>query len=101
MIYERVGTYIRRQICQLYQKEEIEFAEKCCRLVNLFETSTKQYNQLFGCQLSPAMQPSRSLKLIKLFLTKSQLPYEMVYILGKCMQTVAQELAEFYNKQPN
>ena len=47
------------------------------------------------------MEPIKSVKLMKLFLSKSQLPYEMVFILGKCMQMVAIELAEYYNKQPN
>lgn len=47
------------------------------------------------------MEPNRSLKLMKLFLTRSQLPYEMVFILGKCMQMCAQELADYYNKQAN
>ena len=46
------------------------------------------------------MKPNKSLKIFKLFLNKSQLPYEMIFVLGKCMQIVAQELGEFLNKDP-
>ena len=47
------------------------------------------------------MKPNKSLKIFKLFLTKSQLPYEMVYILGKSMQMVAQEVGDYYDKPAN
>lgn len=101
LIYERVGTYLRKQIVQMYANEERQFALKCQQLWQLFEQNTNQFNSIMGCQLFPNMQPNRSLKLIKLFLTKSQLPYEMVYILGKSMQMAASELAVYFNKEPN
>ena len=45
------------------------------------------------------MKPTRSLKIFKLLLTKSQLPYEMTYIMGKSLQMATKELAEYYGKE--
>lgn len=44
------------------------------------------------------MKPSKSLKIFKLFLTKSQLPYEMIFVLSKCQRMAIQELSEYYGK---
>ena len=84
----------------LYIEEEKDFADKCSQLVTIFKTEPTKFNQIFSCNLFPNMKPEKSLKIFKLFLKKSQLPYEMLHILGKCMQVVAQELGEFMNKDP-
>lgn len=39
LIYEKVGTYIRKQIVESYRLEELEFADRCSRLLRLFETN--------------------------------------------------------------
>ena len=89
LIYERIGTFLRRQLVSLYIIEESQFATKCGALVNIFKTDPNRFNQIFSCNLFPNMKPNKSLKIFKLFLNKSQLPYEMLFVLGKCMQTVA------------
>ena len=40
------------------------------------------------------------MRIFKVFLQKSQLPYEMIFILGKVMQVVAKELGDYYGKEP-
>jgi hypothetical protein len=44
------------------------------------------------------MKPTKSLKIFQLFLVKSQLPYEMIFLLNKSMKMVSVELAEYYSK---
>ena len=44
------------------------------------------------------MKPTKSLKIFELFLVKSQLPYEMIFLLNKSMKMVSVELAEYYSK---
>lgn len=58
-----------------------------------------EFNRIFCCNLLPNMKPNKSLKIFKLFLTKSQLPYEMVFVLEKCVKMVMTELAEYYGKE--
>ena len=85
LIYERIGTYLRKSLITLYQKEETDFTHKCQALVHIFKTDIMKFNSIFSCNLLPNMKPDKSLKIFNLFLTKSQLPYEMVFILGKSM----------------
>lgn len=98
LIYERIGTYLRRQLVNLYQYEETKLAHKCRELCIMFNDQIMVFNRIFGCNLLPNMKPNKSLKIFKLFLTKSQLPYEMVFVLCKCQKVAIQELAEFYNR---
>lgn len=91
---------MRKQLVTLYQSEETQLARKCTDLSIIFNTAPLKFNELFTCTLYPNMQPGRSLDIFKIFLTKSQLPYEMVFALGKCMQMCTLELAEYYNKEP-
>ena len=37
---------------------------------------------------------------MKVFLKRSQLPYEMLFILGKTMKMIINELSFFYKKEP-
>ena len=98
LIYERIGTYLRRQLVNLYQYEETKLAHKCRELSAMVSDQIMVFNRIFGCNLLPNMKPNKSLKIFKLFLTKSQLPYEMVYVLCKCQKMAIEELAEFYNR---
>ena len=44
-------------------------------------------------------EPEKSSKLLKVFLKRSQLPYEMLFILGKTMKMMINELAFFFKKE--
>ena len=57
-----------------------------------------KFNGIFNCSLLPNMKPTKSLKIFQLFLVKSQLPYEMIFLLNKSMKMVSVELAEYYSK---
>ena len=46
----------------------------------------------------PNMFPNKSLRILKLFLERTQLPFEMMFVLTQTMQAATLELAEFYNK---
>jgi len=85
----------------MYHPEEEGFNQKCITLNNLFSKNISKYNDTFQSSLYSNMNPDKSLKILKLLLTKSQLPYEMVYILGKTMQVAAIELGTYYNKDSN
>ena len=86
-------------VCQ-YQKEETEFALKCQNLVYMFENDNMKFNEIFSSNLLPNINPDKSVRIFKIFLQKSQLPYEMIFILGKVMQAVAKELGDYHGKEP-
>ena len=86
-------------VCQ-YQKEETEFALKCQNLVYMFENDNMKFNEIFSSNLLPNINPDKSVRIFKIFLQKSQLPYEMIFILGKVMQAVAKELGDYLGKEP-
>lgn len=92
LVYERVGTYLRRQLINLYQQEETAFVKKCIELLALFKKDIMKFNQLFNSNLLPNMKPNKSVKIFKLLLTKCQIPYEMMFIMLKSMIMATEEL---------
>ena len=101
LIYERIGTYIRKQLTSMYMEEEKEMVSKCVALNSLFDQNLNKFNDALKSQLFANMKPDKSLRILKLLITKSQLPYEMMFILSKTMQMAAQELAVYHEKPAN
>ena len=56
-----------------------------------------KFNSLFHSKLLP--EPEKSCNLLKVFLKRSQLPYEMMFILGKTMKMIINELSFYYKKE--
>mmetsp|Transcript_14905 Transcript_14905/g.25393 ORF Transcript_14905/g.25393 Transcript_14905/m.25393 type:complete len:148 (-) Transcript_14905:335-778(-) len=94
MIYERIGAYLRRQLIKNYIVEENSFIEKCVQLDSLFQRDIVAFNQLNHSDFKPNFKPRKSMKILRLLLAKSQLPYEMFYIMGNVLQMVVSELSQ-------
>jgi hypothetical protein len=71
LIYEKIGTYLRRKLIAKYYQEENEFIAKCIQLETVFLKDLRKFNYLMSSSFKPVHQPDRSLKIFKLLLTKS------------------------------
>lgn len=47
LIYERIGTYLRKTLIGLYEEEERKFNNKVVALYKMYNNDLKQFNNFF------------------------------------------------------
>ena len=97
VIYERIGTYLRKSLIALYTDEETRFNDKLRQLQRLYKTNVRKFNEVFGSAFKSEVVPTKSLKIFKVFF-RCQIPYEMFFALHETLQMATEELSKHLNK---
>ena len=76
LIYERIGTYMRKNLQSLYVEEDRRLNDKVKQLYNVYKTDISKFNEIMQSDFKSQLQPNKSLQIMKVFF-RCQLPYEM------------------------
>jgi hypothetical protein len=100
LIYERIGSYLLKQLVSLYLPDELDFRSRAFKLHELYMRDLQAFNELFQSELPADLTPSKSALMCKLFF-RCQLPFEMYHTLHETAVMATEELSLYYQKPKN
>lgn len=56
-MYERIGSYLRRNLVNLYQDEERKFNEKVKNVFRIYKGNIKRFNEIFESSFKSEITP--------------------------------------------
>ncbi|CDW91715.1 UNKNOWN [Stylonychia lemnae] len=97
LIYERIGSYLRRNLINMYQDEERKFNEKVKNIHRIYKGNLKRFNEIFESNFKTDITPKKSLQIFKVFF-RCQIPYEMFFTLNETLMMATEEYAHLIGK---